>query len=114
MRFIRGASQSKWSTLNTFSGRTYAGVSVYIPKSIPKGEFFLKINDGPEFSVNGPKAWWLFGDGGDFSTPSGYIRVFGVNIHSPTGITPMLKLEQMTASNTRDNGFKFLFFLNFP
>jgi len=95
--FIRAASHSEWSKLNTFSGRTYAGVSVFIPKTIPKGEFFLKINDGPEFSVNGPKPWWLFGDGGDFSTPNGYIRVFGVNIHSPTGIRPMLKLVQIEA-----------------
>ena len=29
------------------------------------------------FDVNFPEAWWLFGDEFDYSTPGGYLRVFG-------------------------------------
>ena len=44
---------------------------------IVKGRIVSKNGTSNEFVLNAPDVWWLQGDGGDISTPGGWLRAFG-------------------------------------
>ena len=51
-------------------------------EEVLKGRIVSDGGRSNEFSVNEPTVWWTQGDGGDISTPGGWLRVFG---HSLAG-----------------------------
>ena len=74
----RPADSGTWTALAT-SGCTDYGAAAEIPATFPAGrEFSLRVGaDGPPFTANRARPWFVFGDGGSFSTPGGYVRVVG-------------------------------------
>ena len=76
--FGRPAGGKSWVALET-RGATEAGASAVIPTSFPAGrEFSLRVGaDGPPFTANRARPWFVFGDAGSYSTMGGHVRVVG-------------------------------------
>lgn len=56
----------------------------------------ISIDGSDSLPVNVPDIWWWQGDGGNFSTPGGWLRVFGRNI-AATSTAPTLEQAAKTA-----------------
>ena len=55
---------------------------VALPPSLPDSAYSVRVLGGNgkrsnALEINQPEAWWVQGDAGNFSTPGGWVRVFG-------------------------------------
>ena len=55
---------------------------VVLPPSLPDSAYSVRVLDDSSrrsnaLEINQPEAWWVQGDAGNFSTPGGWVRVFG-------------------------------------
>jgi hypothetical protein len=55
-----------------------------VPKSWPPGVWAFRVRQGGDVSapaiLNAPDPWWWNGDGGEFASPGGWLRVFGKSL----------------------------------
>lgn len=56
-----------------------------VPDSRPLNVWACRVREGDRVSqaewLNEPVVWWWNGDGGEFGTPGGWLRVFGKSLH---------------------------------
>lgn len=59
-----------------------------VPDNRPLNVWECRVRNGDRVSkteaLNEPVAWWWNGDGGEFATPGGWVRVFGKSLHFGT------------------------------
>ena len=55
------------------------------PGAAGAGIFNISVDGGAAITLNAPEVWWFQGDGGETSSPSGWMRVFGRSIGAPAG-----------------------------
>lgn len=69
-------------TVLQVSGQSLKAV---VPDNRPLDVWACRVRDGEVLSniewLNEPAAWWWNGDGGEFGTPGGWLRVFGKSLH---------------------------------
>ena len=101
-------------TAATPLGVTDHGCTVAVPAGFRYAEFEVRADGGAAaLAVNRPSPWFVFGDGGEKASPSGWIRVVGEAIgleHSSTlilrsaGGGPLLSLTARTAPDGGGQG----------
>ena len=78
------SSPDVWAALTVLqmSGQSLKAV---IPDSRPLNVWACRVREGECLSnsewLNEPAVWWWNGDGGEFGTPGGWLRVFGKALH---------------------------------
>eukprot|EP00041_Stephanoeca_diplocostata_P029767 m.886641 g.886641 ORF g.886641 m.886641 type:complete len:955 (-) comp23627_c0_seq5:567-3431(-) len=88
-----------------YTGVTEYGCAIEVPRSFAAAPFTIRIDGGLPFTANVPSPWFAFGDQGNTSSSSGWVRVVGdaVNILPkatvPTATLPQLKLENGDATH---------------
>lgn len=78
-----GLEQVRWQAVQPLQG-TDKSLKVVLPASQPQGLFAARVRSSggtsdPVF-INAPDPWWLQGDGGDFATPGGWVRIMGKSL----------------------------------
>jgi hypothetical protein len=60
-------------------------LKVVVPKEWPLNVWACRVCQGDQVSpaalLNEPEVWWWNGDGGEFATPGGWLRVFGKSLN---------------------------------
>ncbi len=60
-------------------------LKVVVPKEWPLNMWVCRVRNGQAVSnadvLNEPEVWWWNGDGGEFATPGGWLRVFGKSLN---------------------------------
>ena len=77
-----------WKPLDVLQ-RTPSTLKFALPEKIGDGIVRFRISDGKETSepttLNAPKIWWIQGDQTETATPSGWLRLFGLNLDLRAG-----------------------------
>ena len=55
------------------------------PGAAGAGIFNVSVDGGAAITLNAPEVWWFQGDGGETSSPGGWLRVFGRSIGGSVG-----------------------------
>ncbi len=59
-------------------------IKAAVPADWPLGVYACRVRVADavsnDLSINAPEAWWWNGDGGEFATPGGWLRVFGKSL----------------------------------
>lgn len=54
-----------------------AALKFTLPSDAAAGAYDVSVDGSPPLPINTPDVWWWQGDGGNASTPGGWLRVFG-------------------------------------
>lgn len=79
-----GGSGQPWTTLELIraGGQSLKAV---VPNKAPLNVWACRVRQGDQVSstewLNEPVVWWWNGDGGEFATPGGWLRVFGKSLN---------------------------------
>lgn len=78
------AGAESWTALK-LAQLSAQSLKAVVPESRPLGVWACRVRDGARVSkaewLNEPAVWWWNGDGGEFATPGGWLRVFGKSLH---------------------------------
>ena len=74
----------EWTALQPMQA-SERSLKVVVPKALPLNVWSCRVRNGQAVSnvdvVNEPEVWWWNGDGGEFATPGGWLRVFGKSLN---------------------------------
>jgi hypothetical protein len=91
---LRQGATGVWKQADMY-GVTDNGCAVEVPAEFQYGEFEVRAGGGTPFAVNVARPWFVFGDGGNQSSPGGWIRVIGTGICLSGGA--VLRLTEQTS-----------------
>ena len=74
----------EWTALRPIQA-SERSLKVVVPKAWPLNVWACRVREGRAVSsvgfLNEPEVWWWNGDGGEFATPGGWLRVFGKSLN---------------------------------
>lgn len=73
----------RWESIQPLQADEHS-LKFVVPKSWPQGVWACRVRQGGGVSepviLNAPDPWWWNGDGGEFASPGGWLRVFGKSL----------------------------------
>eukprot|EP00825_Cyclidium_porcatum_P003234 TRINITY_DN11497_c0_g1_i1.p1 TRINITY_DN11497_c0_g1~~TRINITY_DN11497_c0_g1_i1.p1 ORF type:complete len:223 (+),score=17.42 TRINITY_DN11497_c0_g1_i1:201-869(+) len=74
----------RWNKISPLQ-TTSQSIKFVVPKSWPRGVWACRVRQGDAVSspyiLNAPTPWWWNGDGGEFASSGGWVRVFGHSLN---------------------------------
>ena len=78
------SNAESWTALNVLQ-RSAQSLKAVVPENRALSVWAYRVRDGERVSktewLNEPDIWWWNGDGGEYATPGGWLRVFGKSLN---------------------------------
>ena len=107
----------KWTTVKPLKAGPQSLMAA-VPADWPPGVYACRVRSGGgtsnELIANAPDPWWWNGDGGEFATPGGWLRVFGKCLNAGEPSTGRLRAgdgKRIDLKSEKSDGYALRFAL---
>jgi len=111
------ATTRKWTAVKPLKSGSQSLMAV-VPRDWPPGVYACRVRSGGrtsnEILANAPDPWWWNGDGGEFATPGGWLRVFGKSLNAGEPSTGRLRSsdgKRIDLKSEKSDGYSLRFTL---